>query len=269
MAAQGADVDAVHDARVAARRMKAVWDLISPLVDEESVLPMRKATRRVRKRLGELRDLDVMLAHLRAVSRLRGMAAASVWLMERLSQRRAKALKKLKKKDRAAGWIARLDAWKFLRPRVAEMGDAIDRAMQASLTQQVATFCGQADRLVAQMGESLFEHERDPHAVRIAGKQLRYTLEMVAKTGERPSDDTQRLFKRMQDALGLWHDFVVLADHALRETAESGLGHRDPALASCMIRLSDLLLRRSEHYLGRFAKMWRQNRTAVAGLGSN
>ena len=266
VAADGADVEAVHVARVVARRIKAALDLLAPLVDQEEFAGLGKGARRVRRRLGDLRDLDVMLMHLRGVSRSRRHAGACVWLMGRLTDRRAAAVKRLRKKASAEDWIERLSEWKRLRPVVAGLGDAVERAMRASLSQQIAAFCGQADRLCAQMLDSLFEQERDPHAVRIAGKQLRYTLEMLAKSGERPADAAGRLFKRMQDALGLWHDFVVLTDHAMREAAKSGLGHRDPALESQVLKLAELTLKRSEQHLRRFAILWRENREVVCGL---
>lgn len=266
IAVEGADVEAVHDARVAARRMKGALDLLGPIVGESHLSRLQKSGRRIRKRLGELRDLDVMLGHLRRLSKLHGHTAAAVWLSERLMRRRADAVRQLRKRASAHDWTDRLAEWKKIRGQIAVESDALDRAMHSALAQQTQTFAGQADRLCGQMLDSLFTQERDPHAVRIAGKQLRYTLEMLAKTGDQPLAETRKIFKRMQDALGLWHDFVVLSDAAMREAADSEIGHSDPALAGQVMRLGELTLRRSEHYLQRFATLWRLHREAVMRL---
>ncbi len=42
----------------------------------------------------------------------------------------------------------------------------------------------------------------DPHALRIAGKALRYTLEMAVESGRPLPAAVAKAFKRMQDALG-------------------------------------------------------------------
>ena len=72
--------------------------------------------------------------------------------------------------------------------------------------------------------------DRDPHELRIAGKALRYTLEMAVESGHPLPAAVTRTFKRMQDALGAWHDMVVLAERALHATLDAGLAYHDPAL---------------------------------------
>ena len=54
----------------------------------------------------------------------------------------------------------------------------------------------------------------------------------------------------------------------MREAAESEIGHCDPALQAQVLKLAELTLKRSEHYLKRFALMWRENREAVCALGA-
>src|ERR1700690_2598066 len=70
-AARGEDADAVHDARVATRRLKAALDLMDQVVARKHRKPLTRISRSLRKRLGELRDLDVMLDHLSKIKSAR------------------------------------------------------------------------------------------------------------------------------------------------------------------------------------------------------
>ena len=55
------DEDAIHDTRVATRRLKAALELLEPVLSDAHRKPVAKAGKRLRRRLGPMRDLDVML----------------------------------------------------------------------------------------------------------------------------------------------------------------------------------------------------------------
>src|ERR1051326_3048259 len=71
------DADAIHNARVATRRLRAALDLLEPAVPGKLLSPLNRTLRRLRQTLGDLRDIDVMLNLLEPLTRhLRhGMAA--------------------------------------------------------------------------------------------------------------------------------------------------------------------------------------------------
>src|SRR5438876_11826117 len=77
------DEDSIHDARVATRRMRAALRLIKPLIDDEHRKLLARALRKLRRRLGPARDLDVMIAHLEKLKRARSHQAAIEWLSSR------------------------------------------------------------------------------------------------------------------------------------------------------------------------------------------
>src|SRR3954470_24134003 len=68
-AIRGNDADAIHDARVATRRLKAALDLLETAIDQRRLRPFAKTLRKLRRRLGPLRDLDVMGDHLRELKK--------------------------------------------------------------------------------------------------------------------------------------------------------------------------------------------------------
>ena len=55
----GEDIEALHDMRVATRRMRAALRVFKPYIDWKALKPYRKGIRRTCKALGAVRDLDV------------------------------------------------------------------------------------------------------------------------------------------------------------------------------------------------------------------
>ena len=62
----GSDIEALHDMRVAVRRMRAAVELFRPYLPKEHAAYLRKDLRRLGRALGPARDCDVMLANLEA-----------------------------------------------------------------------------------------------------------------------------------------------------------------------------------------------------------
>lgn len=68
--------EALHQSRIALRRMRAAMSLFGPLVADEQSQGLRSEMRRVAGVLGEARDLDVFKQRLRAAGVKRSLAAA-------------------------------------------------------------------------------------------------------------------------------------------------------------------------------------------------
>src|SRR6476661_8132802 len=76
------EVDGIHQARVATRRLKAALDLAGPVVGKKRRKPLARVLRKLRRRLGPLRDTDVMLEHLEEL--VAKHEAATRWLADHL-----------------------------------------------------------------------------------------------------------------------------------------------------------------------------------------
>ncbi len=63
---QGDDIEALHDMRVATRRMRAAFQVFDPYYKDEAVKRHIKGLRRTGQALGSVRDLDVLLEKARA-----------------------------------------------------------------------------------------------------------------------------------------------------------------------------------------------------------
>jgi CHAD domain-containing protein len=249
-ALKGEDVEAVHDARVATRRLRAATQLLGSVISKRCRQSFDRITKRLRRQLGPLRDLDVMLEHLAEVKDEKHKPAVD-WLTKRLSECRDQAVADAKKEAPPPRMLARLGSWWGVRQEIADSRDAIEYLIAESVHLQLDSFAEQA----AARGKS------DPHAWRIAGKQLRYTLEMAKAHGLPLPTEATTLFKKIQDALGLWHDSVVLAERILCEIVDTDLALHNPELAESILSLSQTYLRRAHTQLNKAAELW-QTRNA-------
>lgn len=288
------DSDAIHQARVSTRRLKASLDLLEPVLSKRTRRPFEKVLRRLRKRLGPLRDMDVMIGHLDEIGANSRHATAAAWLGSRLDHQRTKEREKASGKTVAPRTLGRLGAWWGLREEVIEAREAIHSLLAESLHLQLDAFAEQAGviacrsrsrPLVLQDPQAVTDastssssdgapragraanaaalpakpddHEPlDVHALRIAGKALRYTLEMAVVEGHALPAGVTKTFKRMQEALGLWHDFVVLTESAMEASLDCGLAHADAALQAEVLELARATLQRSDRELHKFSTLW-------------
>src|SRR5918995_5734416 len=63
-AAEGKDIEGVHDVRVASRRLRAAMDVAAPAFQPSWYKPLHKVAKEITSELGEVRDRDVMLEYL-------------------------------------------------------------------------------------------------------------------------------------------------------------------------------------------------------------
>jgi hypothetical protein len=161
-----------------------------------------------------------------------------------------------------------LGSWWSLEQDVIEIEQAARSLLRRAVPMQLRAFTERADRLASfrqSDGRSAnAEADDDVHALRIAGKLLRYTLELSAPTGYRLSDSVLRSFKKMQDALGTWHDYVVLGEAALRAALKSQLSIHREHLYHQVLDLARMLCSAGERQLDSFGTLWRDRGALVA-----
>jgi CHAD domain-containing protein len=211
----------------------------------------------LRRTLGPLRDVDVMLLHLRQLRGDPKHGDAVEWLTQQLRTRRAKLARKCCKKMSSRKRLAGLRAWKRLCLEVRQGEPSIRRRATRAVPQQLASFRDCADKVSSARARPVASGPGpDVHELRIAGKLLRYTLELAAPLGYELSPAVLRSFKQLQDALGLWHDFVVLGEQALRSAVDELLSLHQTQLHGRMLELAHMLWMRSERELDRFTRLW-------------
>ena len=203
------DPETIHDLRVWSRRLQQVLRVIAPVGQDIKIKKIIRVLRYVRQTLGPCRDLDVNIALLQSKREASGTGSVQrAWQamqIELESQRQA--LIKSVRRD-----IAGQDHFKF----ITQVQGLIARAERDynPLEQITAAMITSMDR----WDESFTAAREQPdaaalHALRIAGKKLRYRAELLAALGQPKVNPLVKMLKEIQKTLGDWHDRSVLLHH--------------------------------------------------------
>ena len=236
----GTDPESLHQLRVATRRLRAFLRAGRPLVDEEWADALRAELGWLGAALGPVRDLDVLLDHLRVeAAALDGPDGAGAKTVLRvLGRERSAARRRLLRVLGSARYLALLD-------RLEAAGDPPLAAPPPELTVEDIwrTEHARLRKGVARLGPEPADDEL--HDTRIRVKRARYAAELAGL------DAYVRVAKTLQDVLGEHQDSVV-AEERLRLVAAS---HPDAAIA--VGRLVDRERRRRTRGIGDWRKQWR------------
>lgn len=224
--ATAGDAGSVHRARVASRRLRAALPIIGAAADDDTVERAGKAVRKITRALGPVREIDVALQHLdefapRTNLSFRATEAVRHALTELRQARRQEMLQAITPA-----------ALLKLQRRLDEAGREPEEVDRASEIRQVAA---QADRRATAL-EAAIEHAGSLylpdrlHAVRVAAKKLRYTLELERNLRRSRAVARIRDLKALQDRLGYLHDLEILIEHVRGVQAELAPTGRETAL---------------------------------------
>jgi len=199
----GQRAEAVHGFRTAARRLQTLLEQLVADTNHKHKKLM-KTLNRIRKSAGRVRDIDVQLEALRSLKipqEPRRKTQLMQSLIELRTQHEKKLHKLLKKQDvrdirkrlRKAEGSVRFDA----------SHDPLSVAKQMLRSVQVPP--GPAD-------------EETLHRYRLVVKRARYAAEFAAKSAETTKFLAE--LKRLQDALGSWHDWLTLTHTAMERLGD-------------------------------------------------
>lgn len=209
------DIEFVHQARVASRRLRAAMRIFGDCFDPRQLKRWRKQIRRVTAGMGEARDTDVQIEFLRGVlAELpeRACYPGIARLLVKLEQRRERLQPKTVK---AAD---RLQASGVLEEMLATTKQVLADAKAKDVSVQSPAAFRQTRQHILQNLDQVLKYRdslADPedqqrhHAMRIAAKRLRYTTEISKPVHEAQLDGTIAAVKRLQTLLGEIHDCDV------------------------------------------------------------
>ncbi|NES26744.1 CHAD domain-containing protein [Micromonospora terminaliae] len=215
--ALGGDEDAVHDMRVAVRRLRSTLRTFRGLWDRAESEAVRAELRWLGAQLGPVRDVQVMAARLAdAVHAEPGelvLGPVPARFAERFAADLATALDGLRAalgSDRYTDLLRRLDA--LVEGPAARVRP---RWVKRRVRRAVTRFDDRLDRALADGGTD----DTALHEARKAGKRARYAVEV-----RRPDAELVSRLKDLQDVLGAHQDSVVtravLREQALRAYAD-------------------------------------------------
>lgn len=203
------DVEGVHGARVMTRKLRESLPLFARSFPDD-VQRVKRLVKRAGRRLGRVRELDVMDAELtRRAGRMplaQHVITAAQTMVER---RRAAARRRL---------IKTLDSLRLDRRnelRLQHRRDWWHPFDETLATGWPALLRGRIGRRVDKLSQAI-DHAGGVyfpnrlHAVRVAAKKLRYTAELAGKAGLWSCEEAVADLKRTQETLGRLHDAEVL-----------------------------------------------------------
>jgi CHAD domain-containing protein len=231
---------AVHDIRVASRRLQQILDYLYPPPRPPAVRRLRSRIRRSRRALSKVRDYDVFIASLESRFKSKQPAQQGVLpaIRERLRKRRAKLMKKAHgafDKDDMPDLCAQLRNILSNPDQRSDANGSPPLLPQANYQHIDIVLSSLWRDFATEVAKSLRgPRPANMHRVRIKAKRLRYLLEVVEDLGNRQVDTHLRWLRRLQQSLGEWHDLEVqeqiLLKMSSRRPASEGGVQSDPLI---------------------------------------
>jgi CHAD domain-containing protein len=231
----GGDDENVHKMRVATRRSRALLRAAAPLYTGDVQL-LSDELKWLAGVLGDVRDLDVLLAHLKAEADELEPAdtAAARRLLRAMERNRSRFRRALLKALDGPRYATLLDRFEETIEVLEPSGD--ETPLRKLAQRELKKLRREVDALPDDVEDELL------HTIRKRGKKVRYAFELAG------DDKTVRRAKDLQDVLGDHQDSVV-AEEQLRKLAAQA--PQEQAIAA------GLLIAREQDRRARTAREWR------------
>jgi CHAD domain-containing protein len=210
------DIEQVHQARVACRRMRQAFAFFDDCFDAEQMTEWKTATKKLLRRLSLARDIDVHAVFLRTFIDAIDMDNKKTRpglerLLLRLQQRRCQA------QDEVLNAVAKFQKQKILinihlqTEKILFLLRLVQPPTQDALRQRIQKRLESAFEQVEEKETALKDAEdfAGHHALRIAIKRFRYRLEIVDSLTGGALNSFVNTAKTLQTLLGGLHDCVV------------------------------------------------------------
>ena len=251
---EGKGIEPLHRMRVASRRLRVGLRIFQDIYRAGKVKKFRKRLSKIGRVLGKARELDIQLKFLAAQQRLdirashaRGLAK----IRSLLEKKRSKAQKKVVS---VICWIQKKDCLSGLKPYIKERSVKGRAKAQERLSQ--AASCMMLTRLKALMSYAAYvkkpREARKLHLMRIAAKNLRYTLEFFKPFYGPEVNRKIKSAELLQDVLGDLHEMDVWL--GFLPGLERRAKDKNLKEASAYLRARCLVLR--DEVYKKFVKTW-------------
>ncbi len=204
------DIEYIHRMRVASRRLRNAFDHFKDCFPKKKSVTWQDDIRQITKSLGSARDLDIQIERL---SQLYDESLDPAFkpgyqrVLLRLKQRRAKAQIKVEKSLKKMQEERSLEKIRLGVERISMNTEDI-YLYTPSLYQRAFTAINTSleDFLCHEEYITSPENIEELHAMRIAGKKLRYSIELFAPIYKQAMFPYIQIMKEIQNQLGNIHD---------------------------------------------------------------
>ena len=195
--------ETVHSYRTTTRRLQTLIEELIPERDRNQK-KLLKLLGRIRKRAGKVRDLDVQLTALRSL-KIPQEPRRKTQLTQELLELRAKHEKKLCK-------ILTKDNLREIRKRLKRAAKEVKLEASRDSLAVAREMLAKVAHPAGPLTEAIL------HQYRIVVKRARYAAEFAPKSAESTRFIAE--LKRLQDAIGHWHDWLTLTHTATARLGE-------------------------------------------------
>lgn len=230
---RGRDADALHQMRVAIRRLRSAFSLFGDLVDDPLGARIRQELKEVTEPLGRARNLDVFLATILPAERERHPDEVGLLGLERqLEDERLSAYRDVDALLGSDEWrmlLLDLVGWINAGPWLRDEGRGRTALREEPARVFAARELDRRRRQVKKRGRHLDDLEpEERHRVRIAAKKLRYGAEFFAalypeKKSRKRHAAFGKALSELQDELGALND-IATGHELVREMADLPAG---------------------------------------------
>ena len=229
------DMEAVHQARVATRRLRSDLKTFDLLLDKRWAGSLRSAIRRLGQELGAVRDIDVLIARLKAAAEAMpgGESEAGAAVARRFDPERDAA---------RAALLAELSSERYINllDRVVEAGrkPKVTRAAAKPAIDVLPPVFDDQWKQAKKAGTKALSSPTDDnlHQLRIRAKQCRYAADTVAPIAGKPAKAFARAARNLQDMLGEYRDAMTAHDRLRRLAANDEIAFAAGELAANELR---------------------------------
>ncbi|MGQ9649644.1 MAG: CHAD domain-containing protein [Phycisphaerae bacterium] len=259
------DVEAVHDLRVASRRLHDALALADAIHGHKRVRAAQRLLKRIRKAYRRVRDLDVLRVSLSDPTSATTLDTDSLAAIEAVFARRRRralaAAARAGRRSRVTKGLAAIEKLIASTARFTQRKPELVEERLRDILRQRATDLLAADPM---------EENTDLHETRIRVKQLRYCVQLLEECGFLQAPDLMTGLTQMQTLLGQWSDRIVFAATLSRLAARRRVLTRQTAVSAAILKHTAIQVQASiedrDRVLDRWPSLIVLVRRAVPGL---
>lgn len=204
------DIEDIHEMRVAVRRIRAAFRSFKPCMPRKYKKKIIKDLKLLARNLGSVRDLDVAIVFFKGYKKLFPDNNGISFLIKYCKKRRKSNQKELFSFLRSTKYLKLKENLIVFSDYLADKADKdVEQAVQND-------FYNSFEAIIKEVFsykevKDLLSSELELHDLRIAIKNLRYSLEFIGLDSEE-SLLILKILKKYQNSLGLINDYNIMAE---------------------------------------------------------
>lgn len=260
------DVEAIHDLRVASRRLTEPLKILGKWTGRRQTRRVLKSLKNTRNAFRKVRDLDVVLVGIRSRESSPVLGADDQAQLEGLlSRARERAFAKAQRECRRSDAE---EAATRIESILSRFTDLLCDDVHAGIETRVSA-------LVGSWTLRLIEKDpRDPlttdlHDTRLCAKRLRYAVELFRDICHRQDDPRTTALAAMQEVLGHWNDQLMIASRIAAVARRPDVLATHAGWATKLLEIAAACIRSAEAERPRIVTVWDECHALLQSVAPN